>query len=374
MLLAAALGFLAGCQKRAEPRSVVPPPNPEHGIKLDNFPKVDGSTSDQPLLSVPPPYPELGITLDNFPKVDGSTSAQPLLAKAACSVLGVKSTWSHSETDDSRTLWAHSYDLPINSDGMFDLASLRAESALYDRINKLICYNGTHESYVSLVSGRADLVLAARLPSDEELLLAAKRKVFLDSRPVALDAFVFLLNSSNPVETLTIAQIRDIYSGRIVNWREAGGPDAAIQPYQRNRSSASQEVMQKLVMKDRAMIKAPEMLLETLMGSAFLAIQKDVHGIGYSFYYYKEFMARRGSTKGCAVENILPTSETIRSRRYPFVTEVYVVVRRDLAPEHPARRLRDWLLSPTGQHMVEETGYVAVSETVPSPGPDRSIR
>ncbi len=252
--------------------------------------------------------------------------------------------------------------------------SLRGEAALYDRINKLIHYNGTHEAYVNLVSRRADLVLVARLPSEDELLLATKRKVSLDSRPVALDAFVFLLNSENPVETLTIEQIRDIYSGRMANWRKAGGPDAAIQPYQRNRNSASQELMQKLVMKDRAMIEAPDLLVETLMSSALLAIHKDVHGIGYSFYYYQEFMAPRGRTKGCAVGNIVPTSETIRARRYPFVTEVYVVVRPDLPPEHPARRLRDWLLSPAGQRMVEETGYVAVSETAnPSPGPDQGI-
>ena len=72
-------------------------------------------------------------------------------------------------------------------------------------------------------------------------------------------------------------------------------------------------------------------------------------------------MAPPGRTKACAVENVLPTSETIRSGQYPFVTEVYVVVRHDLPPKHPARRLRDWLLSPTGQSMVEQTGYVAVS-------------
>ena len=69
----------------------------------------------EPLPAAPPAYPELGITLDNYPSVDGSTSAQPLLAKAACSVLGVKSIWAHSEADDSRTLWAHDYEEGINS-------------------------------------------------------------------------------------------------------------------------------------------------------------------------------------------------------------------------------------------------------------------
>jgi phosphate transport system substrate-binding protein len=312
----------------------------------------------QPLPVFPPAYPELGITLDNYPSVDGSTSAQPLLAKAACSVLGAKSTWVHSETHDSRTLWAHDYDEAFDS-----RESFRARMALYDRINKLIHYNGTHVAYINLVRGRADLILVARLPSEDELLLAKKREVPLESQPVALDAFVFLLNRSNTVETLTIEQIRGIYSGRIVNWREVGGPDTAIRPYQRNRNSGSQELMQKLVMKERAMIKAPDLLIDALMSSSFLTIAEDVQGIGYSVYYYQEFMAPSDRAKPCAIENVVPTSETIRSRRYPFVTEVYAVLRGNLPPEHPARRLRDWLLSPTGQRMVEQTGYVAVSET-----------
>jgi hypothetical protein len=47
-------------------------------------------------------------------------------------------------------------------------------------------------------------------------------------------------------------------------------------------------------------------------------------------------------------------------RRYPFVTEVYVIVRHDLPANHPACRLRDWMLGPTGQAIVEQSGYVPV--------------
>jgi ABC-type phosphate transport system substrate-binding protein len=98
----------------------------------------------------------------------------------------------------------------------------------------------------------------------------------------------------------------------IANRREAGGPDAAIRPYQRTRNSGSQELMQKLVMKERAMIKAPDLLVETLMSSSFLTIHKDVQGIGYTVYYYQEFMAPPGPIKACAVEEA-------RSRVNPIV-------------------------------------------------------
>ncbi len=297
--------------------------------------------------------PELGLTVENYPKVDGSTSAQPLLMMTACKILGTRYEWVHYEGDDSRQLHA-SWMAEM-------LAGGRTESeSLCRQINVMVQSHGTGGAYVNLIRKNADLILAARLPSGDELRLATELGVELDARPVALDAFVFLLNGENPVESLTIAQIRNIYSGRIVNWRQVGGPDATIQPYQRTRNSGSQELMQKLVMKESTMIKAPDLLIGAIMSSPFLAIDKDTHGIGYSVYYYQEFMAPPSAIKACAVEGVLPTSETIGSRRYPLVTEVFAVVRRDSPADHAACRVRDWMLKPAGQRVVGESGYVPV--------------
>jgi phosphate transport system substrate-binding protein len=237
-----------------------------------------------------------------------------------------------------------------------------AHRPLCEQVNRLIRTHGTGEAYVNLIQKHVDLILAARLPSDDELRLAGKLGVQLDARPVALDAFVFLLNAQNPVARLSLGQIRDIYSGRIVNWREVGGPDAVIRPYQRTRNSGSQELMQTLIMRDRAMIPAPDLLTGALMSFPFLAVGNDVHGIGYSVYYYHEFMSPSSDIKACAVEGILPTSESIRALRYPLATEVYIVVRCGIPADHPAGRLRDWMLGPTGQAIVETSGYVPVRE------------
>jgi phosphate transport system substrate-binding protein len=292
------------------------------------------------------------MTVENYPKVDGSTSAQLLLMMMACKILAAGYQWAHSERDDSRQLWAGS---------LAEIMQGQSEKrSLYEQINQLVQARGTDKAYVNLIKSGVDLILAARLPSDDEGRLGKELGIELDARPLALDAFVFLLNGKNPVAGLTIEQIRDIYSGRIVNWREVGGSSAAIQPYQRTRNSGSQELMKKLVMKERPLIPAPDLLTETIMSFPFLAIDKDIHGIGYSVYYYQEFMAPRRDVKACAVEGIVPTSETIRSRRYPFVTEVYVVVRRDMPAGNPAYRLSDWMLGPAGQSIVLESGYVPV--------------
>jgi phosphate transport system substrate-binding protein len=297
---------------------------------------------------------ELELSTESYPRVDGSTSAEPLQRVIACKVFDAPVFWFHSEKDDTQHLIASDYDELYGAEGK--------KADLCKRINELTESHGTDKAYLNLIEGNADLILVARAPSPDELQLLKQGNVELDCRPVALDAFIFLVNEKNTVTSLTVAQIRDIYSGAITNWRQVGGIDAKITPYQRTRNSGSQELMRPLVMKDRKMIHAPELLTGTLMHSPFLAIGDDVHGIGYSVYYYGEFMAPLSPVKSCALNGVLPTTANIRNRKYPLVTEVFVVVRRNLSPDHSAIKLRDWLLTPAGQSVVGESGYVPILE------------
>jgi phosphate transport system substrate-binding protein len=71
-------------------------------------------------------------------------------------------------------------------------------------------------------------------------------------------------------------------------------------------------------------------------------------------------MAPRSDVKACAGDGVLPSSENIRSGRYPLVAPVYIATRRDISAEHPTSQLRDWILGPAGQAIVEESGYAPV--------------
>jgi phosphate transport system substrate-binding protein len=298
---------------------------------------------------------ELDLSAESYPRVDGSTSTEPLQRVIACRIFDAPQEWIHSEADDSKHVVATDmYEAMSREDYHGE------KKEICEFINYRTKHSGTDKAYVNLIERRTDLILVAREPSPDEQELARRETVELDVQPIALDAFVFLLNSQNAVGDLTLAQIRDIYSGRIKNWREVGGSYAEIHPYQRTRNSGSQELMRSLVMNERKMIKATDMLTGTVMASPFLAIDDDVQGIGYSVYFYQEFMSPPAAVKACAVEGVLPSSENIRSRKYPLVTEVYVVVRRDLSPDHAAVRLRDWLLKPTGQQVVADSGYVPI--------------
>ncbi len=287
------------------------------------------------------PPPDVTAIVRDYPRVDGSTSAHPLQIVVACKILGVACMWVPPLFSERRIY-------PI-----IDSASPQAVEKV-----TAIQHSGTHDAYVNLIERNTDLILVARLPSDDELQAARAKHVRLDVRPIALDAFVFLVHKDNPLESLSLDQIRDIYSGQVTDWSTLGGT-GQINAYQRDRNSGSQELMEDLVMKGMPMVEAPDMIFETMVGP-INAIHNDPLGIGYSVYYYAAFMLPDENVRLLGVDGVIPTSETIASRDYPLVTEVYAVVRADMSSTSPAILLRDWLLIPAGQEAVSESGYVPI--------------
>jgi phosphate transport system substrate-binding protein len=269
----------------------------------------------------------------------------------ACEILGVACDWQESMPfDRTRTIAP----VPVAE------SSPEAVQLIFD-----LQHNGTHGSYVSLIEGQADIILVARQPSEDELQQARRRRVTLDVRPAALDAFVFLVSAKNPIEELSLDAIRQIYTGEVTRWGDlgvsigTGEAEDGITTYRRNPNSGSQELMEKLVMRGEPMIESPDLMLMTMMGP-FMAIASDPLGIGYSVYYYAVFMLPTEEVKLIGVDGVLPTSENIAARSYPLTTEVYVATREGMPADHTALLLRDWLLTSEGQAVIAKSGYVPI--------------
>lgn len=326
----------------------------------------------------PPQLPEtkgLNFTLETYPRTSGSTSAEPMGVWVACRLLNRECMWSEG--------WSERRLLPLAPDAESLPIHKKFDSAFYTGIR----HHGTHESYKKLITGETDLIYECRMPSEDEQNLMNEKNVELDIRPIALDAFVFLRHKDNSVKSLTISEVRNIYTrgadgkGQITNWKEVGGPDAEIHPFVRNHNSGSQVTMQGLVMEERPILHGRRMTGSSMMGP-YNMLDSDKLGIGFTFFYYQRYMApfpktgldikKQGATQQgetnhpasavrmFAIDGVMPNRETIANRTYPLVTKVYVVTRKDLVPGHAAAKLRDWLLTAEGQRIVGETGYVPV--------------
>jgi len=283
------------------------------------------------------------FTIQSYPRVDGSTSAHPLQNVIACYILGIEFKW-YDMLDGTRRIY------PDHS----DTTKRDISEFIYD-----IRHHGTHEAYVNLIADSTDVILVARAPSADEMAFADSMGIILNVKAVALDAFVFILNADNQVDNLTIDQIRGIYTGNITNWQSVGGLNAAINAYQRDRNSGSQELMDALVMKGLKMVDAPEMVLSTMV-SIINNVELDPWSIGYTVYYYEEFMARRESVNVCAVNGVKPTRESIYNNSYSLTAPVYVVMRADQEPTSNAHLLWQWLDTAVGQQVVATSGYIPV--------------
>ncbi|MBN1812384.1 MAG: substrate-binding domain-containing protein [Anaerolineae bacterium] len=325
--------------------SVSPPTRAPATVPVVTRSPVPSATPMPTATPTPSPTPDVeslrAAIAQDYPRVDGSTSALPLQRVIACRILGIPCSWMKDIFGDS---WTISPDL------------LRADASDLEQMDAIV-HNGTHGSYVNLIDGQADFILVARLPSDDELEAARKSGVTLDVRPVALDAFVFLVNAENPVDDLELETVRDIYAGRITRWMEGDLDGELITTYQRNPNSGSQELMEQLVMKGTPMVDSPDMILESMSGP-INAVGEDRLGIGYSVYYYTAFILPDRRVKRIAIDGVAPTSANIADRTYPLTTEVYAVVREDTPQDSTARVLRDWLLTDEGQAVVAESGYV----------------
>jgi phosphate transport system substrate-binding protein len=164
--------------------------------------------------------------------------------------------------------------------------------------------------------------------------------------PVGLEAFVFFVNEKNPVESLTVEEIRSIYAGEVKNWSELGGANRVINPVTRLAGSGSQSAMDSFMKGSEIAPKSPF----AIFGAS----------IGFSFRYYMDGIVGNDQVKMIALNGVYPSAENILNGTYPVIATFYAIYRADNAnPNIPV--LIDWILSDEGQTLIEESGYVRIN-------------
>ncbi|MDF2521364.1 MAG: ABC-type phosphate transport system, periplasmic component [Clostridia bacterium] len=245
--------------------------------------------------------------------------------------------------------------IPLSEAFAAELLSLKPEEA-----KEFIKHNTTHNAYVNLIEGKADIIFVTE-PSTDELELAKTAGIDLEVVPIVKEAFVFLVNKANPVDTISVKQLQDIYQGKITNWKELGGPDKEIIPYQRPENSGSQTIMLNMVMKGLKIMDTPTELRPGGMAELIevvAAYDNSDKALGYSVYYYANSMYNKETIKFVKVNGVEPNNENIKSDKYPFTSAYYAVLKKSEPEDFGARKLLEWILSDRGQKVAEQSGYV----------------
>ncbi len=268
------------------------------------------------------------LSADEFPVTDGSTACIPLIAQIMADTTGMDLETAQTCVQTHTTA------------GAWENLSLYGD---YD--------------------GGTKLIIAYEAPESVKAEMASQGGP-VEQKPIGRDALVFIVNEDNPVKSLTQQQLRDIYSGKITNWKDVGGNDHEIVAFQRGENSGSQTLFQKLLIQGGELMDAPSELTPTEMGylvDSIAEYNNTANAIGFSVYYYIDQMYSKPGLRLLAVDGVTPSNETIASQSYPLCNEFYAAVRQDSAAGTPERQVYDWLSTDAGRSCIEKSGYVAVT-------------
>ncbi len=225
---------------------------------------------------------------------------------------------------------------------------------------KLLRMRNTPGAYQALIDGEVDIIFVAA-PSAAQKEAARKAGVQLKMTPIGKEAFVFFVNSQNPVTGLTVAQIQNIYSGNITNWQAVGGKNDRIKAFQRNAGSGSQSALERL-MQGKPLMRPPIEERPGGMGGIVemtADYKNHYNALGFSFRYFTAEMFTSNQIRLLAINDVPPNKDTIRNGSYPLTAEFYAVTAGSKNPQ--VQPFIDWMLSDEGQELIEKTGYVGLN-------------
>lgn len=178
---------------------------------------------------------------------------------------------------------------------------------------------------------------------------AEVEKYGLVSFPFAIDGVAVAVNPANKVEGLTKAQIKDIFSGKIANWKEVGGADAPISLYVREDGSGTRETFEERALDKGASAAGANVVNSN--GAMKTAIGQDPNAIGYVGIGHLD-----KSIKGVSVDGMAPSQENAASGQYTVTRLLYMNTKGE--PQGITRGFVDYIFTPAGQEIVSKAGYI----------------
>ena len=159
-----------------------------------------------------------------------------------------------------------------------------------------------------------------------------------------------VVHPSNPLKSLSLDQLKAIYNGSITNWKQLGGKNENIVVISRDTSSGTYEVWHKIVMKKTDVAKSA--LLQASNGAIVSAVTQNPKALGYIGYGYLN-----NNIKPLMINGIEGTITNGKSGKYPISRKLYMYV-NDKRLSKEAKAYINFILSPEGQALVKETGYI----------------
>ena len=222
-------------------------------------------------------------------------------------------------------------------------------------IGAAISESGSGNGVKSLINGAGDIANMSRFMKDSEFKTCVEKGILPVAHVVAFDGLAVVVNPANKVGALTMAQLADIYTGKIRNWKELGGDDAEIVVISRDTNSGTYETFNELVLRKNPVVKGAEYVGSN--GQAKTRVASTKNAVAYVGLGFAD-----DSVKTLSVDGILPSSKTIVSGKYPIARPLFMFTNKYPKMGTPVYDFVTLHLSEEGREIVRDLGYVPVAE------------
>lgn len=208
---------------------------------------------------------------------------------------------------------------------------------------------GSGNGIKAIIDGTTDIANSSRFIKQSEVKAAVEKGNYPVPFAVAMDALLPIVHPENPVQDLSIEQLRDIYTGKIKSWKDVGGEDKPIAVVGRDTSSGTYETWQEIILKKERV--SPRALIVASSGAMLTTVAKNKYAIGYDGIGYIN-----NTVKPLMVNGKKGSAETALDGSYPIARFLYMFTKG--WPTGEIMKFLNFMLSDEGQRIVASTGFV----------------
>jgi phosphate transport system substrate-binding protein len=211
---------------------------------------------------------------------------------------------------------------------------------------------GTGTGFSGLVSGACDIAAASRPIDPGEQELAQTRGIQMNEHAIGAYSVAVVVNAANPVASLTTDQVRDLFTGKVQNWKDVGGPDTPVHLFIRDPVSGTHKGFAELAMGNKP-YAADNLSKFTDYAQIVEAVGKDAGGIGYASFQ----LAAKSGAKPVSIGGLAPVAASVNDGKYPYARVLHLYTNKAAEPAD-ARAFIEFVMSARGQAVLDEMGFV----------------
>lgn len=219
-------------------------------------------------------------------------------------------------------------------------------------LSVLVSGLGSSAGIEAVSAGTANIGTSSRDLKPEEDALG------LVDTPVAYDGIAVIVSPGNTVDDLTMQQLRDVFSGKITNWREVGGPDRPIDLVNRDEASGTREAFKKIVMGDASFDSAAAVLPGT--GQVRDVVARAPGAVGYISLGFVEPRFTNVRVKALTIDGVAPSEQSVADQTYPIGRTLHFFTKGE--PTGTTKQYVEFVLSDAVQKgVVVEAGFIPIA-------------